>query len=270
MNGFCKICQILASLHFWGRMLILCCLLPLSPHAMANTSIKPSGSPDPELFQLWEQVYNEPARTLSDVRTQLQALQKGRDDERIAILSAIGAEAASFAEKNEEAIALAQAAETIAADLRLSWPMVHAVSTLGVIYEYDGKLDLSLKQLQRGVTLAEEAKDPELLAYALNNMGYYFGRKKETQDAIQLISRAMQAMKDLPKGILYHDILNNLASIYTRNDLVGKSDEGRKLLLTALEYFKSRNMRYMTGNIYINLGLFYRQSGQIQIASMQD
>jgi len=238
--------------------LALCLCLP---GAGSATSAR---QPSPELFSLWEQIYNEPAQTLATVRTQLAALPANQDSETAAILYAIGAEAASFAEKTADHLQLALAAEAIAAQHRYYWPWVHAISTLAAYYEYDGDEVKSIKYYQQAVDLAEESQDPELLGFALNNFGYFHGRNGYTKDAIEIVGRAIRSLENLPKGVLYHDVINNLAVIYTRNELVGRMEEGRKLLEQSFAYFKSRQMRYMTGNNYINLGVFYEYNREYQ------
>ena len=119
---------------------------------------------------------------------------------------------------------------------------------------------------QKSVKLAEETKDPELLAHVCNNLGYYYARRDKPKEAIEVISRALRAIQGLPEGVLYHDIINNLALVYTRNEFVGRSDEGRLMLDKSIAYFKARGMRYMVGNNYINLGFFHNSRGEHQLA----
>lgn len=230
------------------------------------TSQDLAASPGPELFQLWEQIYNEPELTLNEIHRQLAKLPADAADENTAILYAIGAEAASFAEKSEDHLRLAQAAEALAARHRYFWPWVHAVGALGVYYEYEGQDNIALQLYEKSIRLAEESQDLELLAYACNNLGYFHARNHTEKEAIEVVSRAVRAMEKLPKGVLYHDILNNLALTYTRNEFVGRMDEGRTMMERSFNYFKSRQMRYMTGNNYINLGLFYVQTREFQTA----
>ncbi|HET9237405.1 MAG TPA: tetratricopeptide repeat protein [Oligoflexus sp.] len=220
----------------------------------------------PDLFQLWEQTYNEPDETLLTVKALLRSQPEGLEDERTAILYAIGAEAASFAENVAEHKKLAEAALTIAEKHRYMWPWVHAVSALAIYYEYDGKAVEATAHYEKSIQLAEDSKDPELLAFACNNLGYYFARGDKPKESIEVISRALRAIQGRPEGVLYHDIINNLALVYTRNEFVGRSDEGRLMLDKSIAYFKSRGMRYMVGNNYINLAFFHNRRGEHQLA----
>lgn len=223
-------------------------------------------APPPDLQELWEQIYNEPDETLLTVKAQLRNVPEGREDERTAILYAIGAEAASFAEKVDDHKKLADIAEKIAEKHRYMWAWVHAVSALGIYYEYEGQDALALDFYRKSIKLAEESKDPELLAFACNNLGYYFGRADKPKESIEVISRALRALQNQPQGVLYHDVINNLAVVYTRNEFVGRSEEGRRMLHKSMEYFKAREMRYMIGNTYINLGVFHNHRGEYQMA----
>jgi tetratricopeptide (TPR) repeat protein/HPt (histidine-containing phosphotransfer) domain-containing protein len=220
----------------------------------------------PDLIQLWEQIYNEPGETLLTVKALLRAQPANHEDERTANLYAIGAEAASYAEKIDEHKQLAEAAEKLASQHRWMWAWVHAVSTLAIYYEYDGQDARAIELHERALHLAEEAKDPELLAFACNNLGYYFARSGKAKEGIEVIRRAMHALKDQPKGVLYYDVLNNLALVYTGNEFVGRTDQGRRMLEESMAYFKRREMRYMIGNNYINLALFHNRRGEHQTA----
>lgn len=219
-----------------------------------------------DLFQLWEQIYNEPNETLLTVQAQLRSVPEGLEDERTAMLYAIGAEAASFAENVDEHKKMAEAAMNIAEKHRYMWPLTHAVSALAIYYEYEGKDVEAMAYYEKSIQLAEESKDPELLAFACNNLGYYFARGDKPKEAIEVISRALRAIQGLPEGVLYHDIINNLALVYTRNEFVGRSDEGRLMLEKSIAYFKARGMRYMVGNNYINLAFFHNHRGEHQRA----
>jgi tetratricopeptide (TPR) repeat protein len=235
-------------------MLIPCAFL------LASSSLQ--AAPPHDLQELWEQIYNEPDETLLTVKAQLRSVPPVREDERTATLYAIGAEAASFAEKIDDHKRLADIAEKMAEKHRYMWAWVHAVSALGIYYEYEGQDALALDHYRKSIKLAEEAKDPELLAFACNNLGYYFGRSDKPKESIEVISRALRALQNQPQGVLYHDVINNLAVVYTRNEFVGRSEEGRHMLNKSMDYFKARNMRYMIGNTYINLGAFHNHRGE--------
>lgn len=244
-----------------ARLIAIFVLLRLGDLRAESSSL-----PRAELIELWEQVYNEPAQVLKEVRTRLAVLSNHPNQEEEANLSAIGAEAASFAEKNEDTLQLATNSIRIAEANGYTWALVHATSTLGVHHEFEGKEKISLEYYKKAIALADASGDPLLRAYALNNIGYFYGRNRSTKDAVQVLSEAIHALENHPRTVLYYDIMNNLAVLYTRNELVGRMEEGRKLLEQSFEYFKSRKMRYMIGNNYINLGLFYKQKNEVDYA----
>ncbi len=166
----------------------------------------------------------------------------------------LAARSASLLGNSDDILRWAEVVRAPAEKLNDPSLLVKIHTALGEGHEFSGQMAKALEHYELALKHAESTSDPWLTAYALDALGWFYNRKMEEKQAMQHIQRAYKLMKELPHDDLYHDLLNNLGTLYG-NKTLGREAESLHLLREAKSYFVAQEKHFFASVILYNLGL---------------
>ncbi|MGQ0774796.1 MAG: ATP-binding protein [Pseudonocardiales bacterium] len=164
----------------------------------------------------------------------------------------------------QQAIDHLQQALSLARELGDRDGEAHGVSNLGMVYQWQGRHQQAADHHQQALSLARELGDRDGEAQAVTNLGIVCWRQGYYLQAIDHLRQALPLFRELGDQAGEAQVLNDLGLIYQR---LGQYQEAADHLQQALTL--ARGLGYRAGEGYAlgNLGIVYERLGYYQEAA---
>jgi len=137
-----------------------------------------------------------------------------------------------------------------------------ALTSLGGVYQRQGKYDEAVKALQQGLTIEKEHGTPLGQAKVLHSLGSVYLRQGRLDEAKAAFEQSLELGQETPKHRA--EVLESLGNIYRRQ---GEYDKAVNVFQQSLDLEKKLGNQFGQAMVLHSLGHLYKRQGKLDAAA---